>query len=345
MKQIRLTNEEIGTLCKALAHLVHAGIDTADALFLLAEDEQNAACRQVLSQMARLADDGTALSAAFRQSGCFPGYVCTLLEVAGRVGKTEDTLTALASYYENRAQMNRRLRSSLLYPAVLLAVLLAVILILLIWVLPIFNDVYAQLGSRLTGIAGGLLALGAVLRHSLPVIGIVLASAGVVCCIRPVRHKLLKLWQRHFGDRGAFGAINSARFVQAISMARSSGMTEQEAVSLAVSLSDDAASSFRKRCSSCLAALDSGASLSQALLTGGFLSVSDRRLLDAGNRSGSSDAMLNDISQRMTQQSEEHLERTVGKLEPALVAVACVLIGIVLLSVMLPLVNIMAAIG
>lgn len=345
MKQIRLTNEEVGTLCKALAHLVHAGVGTADALFLLVEEEQNAARRQALSQMARLADDGASLSAAFRQSGCFPGYVCTLLEVAGRVGKTEDTLAALASYYENRAQMNRRLRSSLLYPTVLLAVLLAVILILLIWVLPIFNDVYAQLGSRLTGIAGGLLTLGAVLRQGLPVIGIALTSASVICCIHPVRRKLLKLWQRHFGDWGAFGAINSARFVQAISMALSSGMTAQEAASLAASLSEDAVPSFKKRCSSCLLALDSGASLSQALLTGCFLSASDRRLLDVGNRSGSGDAMLNDISQRMTQQSQEHLERTVGKLEPAMVAVACVLIGIVLLSVMLPLVNIMAAIG
>ena len=40
--------------------------------------------------------------------------------------------------------------------------------ILLVWVLPIFNQVYAQLGSRLTGIAGGLLAFGVVLRQILP---------------------------------------------------------------------------------------------------------------------------------------------------------------------------------
>ncbi len=345
MKQRRLTNEEIGTLCKALAHLTHAGIGTADALFLLAEDEQDAVCKQVLSQMAQLADDGASLSAAFRRCGCFPGYVCTLLEVAGRVGKTEAALTALASYYENRAQMNHRLRAGLLYPAVLLAVLLAVILILLIWVLPIFNDVYAQLGSRLTGIAGGLLTLGTVLRRSLPFICVILAAVGIICCIRPARRRLQSLWQRHFGDRGAFQAINSARFVQALFLALSSGMTAQEAAIMAASLSQDAAPGFRSRCSSCLSALDDGASLSQALLTGGFLSASDRRLLDAGSRSGSSDAVLSEIAQRMGTQSEEQLEHTVGKIEPALVTIACVLIGVVLLSVMLPLVNIMAAIG
>lgn len=345
MKQVKLTNEEIGTLCSALAHLTHAGIGTADALYLLAEDEQNAAYRQLLSQMARLADDGASLAAAFQRSEHFPGYVCTLLEVADRVGKTESALTALASYYESRAQMNHRLQTSLLYPSVLLVVLFAVIGILLIWVLPIFNDVYAQLGSRLTGLAGGLLTLGTVLRRILPVFGIVLAAVCIACCVRPVRHKLKKLWQQYFGDRGAFRAINSARFVQALSMALSSGMPAQEAACLAASLSDGTAPGFRKRCNGCLSALDAGASLSQALLDGGFLSVSDRRLLDAGRRSGSEDVVLIGIAQRMTQQSEELLERTVGRLEPALVTVACVLIGIVLLSVMLPLVNIMAAIG
>lgn len=345
MKQLKLTNEEIGTLCSALAHLTHAGIGTADALCLLAEDEQNAACKQVLSQMARLSDDGASLSAAFCKVGCFPGYVCALLEVAGRVGKTEAALTALASYYESRAQMNRRLHSSLLYPSVLLAVLLAVIGILLIWVLPIFNDVYIQLGSRLTGLAGGLLTLGTFLRRSLPVIGILLVCACIVCCIRPVRRKAKKLWQRYLGDRGAFRAINSARFVQALSMALCSGMTAQDAVFLAASLSDGAAPGFRSRCRSCVAALDAGASLSQALLDAGFLSASDRRLLDAGSRSGSSDTVLTEIAQRMELQSGELLEHTVGKIEPAMVTAACVLIGIVLLSVMLPLVDIMAAIG
>ena len=344
MKEFKLTNEHVGLICKALAHLIHAGIGTADALFLLTEDEDDPQCRQKLTQMAQTADEGASLATACRKAGCFPGYVCTLLEVAGQVGKTEDTLFALARHYENRTQMTGRLRSSLLYPTVLLVVLLAVILILLIWVLPIFNDVYAQLGSQLTGIAGGLLTLGGALRQSMPVICILLAAAGLVCCIRPARQKLLELWQKFFGDRGVFAEVNSARFVQALSLALCSGMTTQESAALAASLSDEKNPAFRRRCDRCLAALDGGAPLSQALVANGFLSNSDCRLLDAGSRSGRSDAVIEEIAQRKGIRSEERLEQAASKLEPAMVSVACVLIGIVLLSVMLPLVNIMAAI-
>ena len=57
----------------------------------------------------------------------------------------------------------------------LTGVLLAVVVILLVWVLPVFNDVYIQLGSRLTGLAGGLLLLGGVLRRLLPGLAVVAA--------------------------------------------------------------------------------------------------------------------------------------------------------------------------
>ena len=50
----------------------------------------------------------------------------------------------------------------------LIPVLLAVMVILLVWVLPVFDDVYAQLGTGLTGFAGGLLAFGELLRKILP---------------------------------------------------------------------------------------------------------------------------------------------------------------------------------
>lgn len=345
MKQHKFTNEEIGSLCMALAHLIHAGIGTGDALTLLTEDEQDPFCRDILSRMAEQTDAGQTLCTAFRESGCFPTYVCTLLEVGEQVGKTEETLLSLARYYEERGQMNRRIKNAVLYPSILLSVLLAVAVILLVWVLPVFNDVYAQLGSRLTGLAGGLLAFGSTLRKLLPVLCGLLVLMAAAAAIKPLRRCFLALWKQHQGDKGVSGIINSARFVQALTMALSSGMTAQEAAVLAAALSEEEAPAFQKRCSDCLSRLDGGASLAQALRDTAFLSPSDCRLLEAGNRSGRAEQVLQDITTRLSQQSEDALERTVGRIEPAMVAVACVLIGTVLLSVMLPLMHIMTAIG
>lgn len=345
MKQRSLTMEETGSLCMALAHLIHAGIGTADALFLLAEDESDPVLHAMLQAMAQRADDGMGLAAVFHEAGCFPAYACTLVQVGERVGKTEQTLTALARYYEGRARMTRQLRSALLYPALLLLVLLAVVAILLIWVLPVFNEVYAQLGSSLTGFAGWLLNLGSVLRTALPYLCLVLALLLGAGAVPRLRSHAVQMWRSRRSDKGILRRINAARFIQALSLALSSGMTTQEAVTLASTLAKTEAPTFYNRCLSCLACIDAGASLAQSLRQAELLEAAQCRLLEAGTRSGSGEAVLHQIAERVLQDSEDALARMAGRLEPALVAIACVLIGSILLSVMLPLMHIMTAIG
>ncbi len=345
MKPTMLTNEQTAAFCLALEHLIHAGIGTGDALTLLKADEQDPGIRAMLDRMAKNADAGAPLSAVIRDAEGFPGYVDTLIRVGERTGKLEQTLQALARYYESRERMERQLRTALIYPAALLGVLLVVAVVLLVWVLPIFNDVYARLGSSLTGIAGALLDLGRVLGRGMPVICIVLALTAAVLAVKPLRRGLISRFNRAFGDRGAKGKVLSARFVQALAMGISSGMESAQAAALACELSRGEAPAFQKRCESCREAVEKGSALSEALRSNGFLSPADRRLLDAGNRSGKAEAVLQQVARRMQEQAEEALERNMSMAEPALVAVACLLIAGVLLSVMLPLMHIMNAIG
>lgn len=346
MKQ--LTQEQVGSLCRALAHLYHAGIGTGDALALLAEDASAQEEKALLWEMSRQADEGYSLAWSFRQAGCFPDYVCSLMEVGARLGRTEDTLTALADYYENRARMERRLKDALLYPSVLLVVLLAVVVILLVWVLPVFNDVYARLGSSLTGVAGGLLALGALLRKLMPLLCILLAAAVILAAVmarsQSARAKLLRAWRSRRGDKGIARRINTARFAQALSMAMASGLNDCEAVSLAMNLAEDN-EMFRRRCADCMEKLEAGASLSSALREAELLNKAECRLLEAGIRSGSGEGVMERIAHRMLEESEQELEALTGRIEPTVVVVMSVLVGVILLSVMLPLMHIMTAIG
>ncbi len=62
-------------------------------------------------------------------------------------------------------------------------------------------------------------------------------------------------------------------------------------------------------------------------------------------RSGSVDATMDHIAQTLLSDSEAALERWAGRVEPALVLTASALVGLILLSVMLPLMHIMSAIG
>lgn len=348
MKEFQLSNMAIADLCQQLALLLKAGVRLSDGLFLLSEEESNPHIRTMLHTSAAQVDEGAYLSDAFIQADCFPNHVTSLLKVGEETGRTEETLLALSHYYESRERMNRQLRNALTYPAILLFMMLAVIVVLLSRVLPVFNDVYASLGGSLTGLAGGLLALGNFLNTIMPFLGILLALlvlAIVLFSVIPgLRTKILRLWQVYFGDKGVSRKMNDARFAQALSMAYCSGLPFEECVSLAGALLKDCPLAV-KRSEDCRARLDAGADLAAALGESGMLPPSACRMLTLGMRAGTGDTTMEEISRRLSEEARESLETKVAMVEPALVLITSILVGAILLAVMLPLMHIMKAIG
>jgi type IV pilus assembly protein PilC len=77
----------------------------------------------------------------------------------------------------------------------------------------------------------------------------------------------------------------------------------------------------------------------------GLLPAGQSRLLELGQRSGAGDAAMEKIARDLSEESEAALENAVSRVEPALVLICSLLVGLILLSVMLPLMHIMSAIG
>ena len=340
-----ITNGELSSLTMELSMLLHAGIGVGDALSMLSGED---GYRDLLDGMARRADEGEPLSQCLREGGRIPAYVCGLVEVGEETGRTEEALAALSRYYERRARLDRQVRSALLYPAVMLVLMLLVIAVLLVRVLPIFDDVYASLGGRLTGVAGGLLALGRGLDAAMPVLWVVLAVAvgffAAFAGVESFRGKVLAAWRRWRGDKGVSRRMNNARLAQAMAMGMASGLPLERSMELAASLMEDVPPA-RARCEDCRARLEGGASLSAAMGESGLLPAGACRLLEIGQRGGTADAAMDKIARDLSEDGEAALEELVSRVEPSLVLVCSVMVGVILLSVMLPLMHIMSAIG
>ena len=348
MKQQILSNRDIASITAPLSLMLHAGIPVGDALHLLAEDEQNEKLRALFEEMGQNADYGASIARTMESTGRFPAYVTALLEVGERTGRAEEALTALSDYYNQRERTERRIRSALTYPLILLVLMLVVIVVLLSQVLPVFEEVYASLGGQLTGVAGGLLALGQWLDSAMPVLCVLLAAVlGFVALFSlssGFRAGVLALWHSKMGDKGISRKTNDARFAQALAMGLASGLPLEEAAELSASLLKDVPAA-QVRFANCRALLESGTPLSQALHEADMLPRSACRLLEVSLRSGSGDSTMRDIAASLAEDADVALEELVAKVEPTLVLVTSLLVGAILLSVMLPLMNIMSAIG
>ena len=348
MKPRELTDLETAHLCRELALLLHTGIGAADGLFLIAEQTGDARTRAMLEAAARQLDTGATLAEALEEAGSFPAYMTGLLRVGTSVGREEEALEALAAYYESRDLLQRQTVRSLTYPAVLLGLMLVVIGVLLIRVLPVFNDIYASLGGGLSGLAGGLLLLGRVLDRGLPVLLAILGALAVFGAAfalhRGFRGAVTGLWAKHWGDRGVARKMNDAKAAQALAMGLRSGMQLEEAMAMAADLLEDRPKAAA-RCGACRELLLRGEELAASMERSGLLTKSESRLLALGLRGGRGDEVMEQLADRKLKDARDALEALVSRVEPALILVTSGLVGAILLSVMLPLMDIMTAIG
>lgn len=348
MKKMNLSNDYLSAFCLQISLLLHAGISIGDGLHMLSEDEEDPRAKEILIAMSEQVDDGYQISEAMEQSGCFPDYVVFMTRTGEETGRTESAFKALSDYYEDQRKLSDRIRSALLYPVILLILMLLIIGVLLIRVLPIFHTVYRQLGGSMTGIGAGLLQLGNVLRAALPVIGVVMGIVVVLVLVfyfsDSLRAKLTGSLKRRFGDRGILRKIGMARFASALSMGMMSGLAIEDAMRTAMGFHEES-EKVKAGYEKCLDCLEQGEPLADSLKNAEVFPSLYCRMLSLGIKSGAGDDVMAEIARRLEDDATRSIDGAVGRIEPTIVIVTSILVGVILLSVMIPLMNIMASIG
>ena len=343
----KLTDRQTACFCRGLSLQLHAGIGLADGIYLLAEEETGAV-KELYLRMGAGLDRGEELSGLMEESGCFPEYAWGMVRIGQRSGRLEQALNSLYGFYDRRDQTVRRIRNALSYPVMVFGLMIVVIFVLLVKVLPVFDGVYRSLGSSLTGVAGWLLYLGQLLERLMPVLlaALTLGAVGVLCyrIVPAFRLRINGWYQKRFADRGIGRKFHNARFAEAMAMGLSSGLTMEESLELAENLLKPVPAAAR-RCRLCAELLQEGVSLSDAMKEARLLPPSESRMLAVGLRGGTGDRVMEEIARRLARQAEEAVEDAVAGIEPALVLTASLLVGAILLTVMLPLMNMMSAIG
>lgn len=344
----QLTDAELASFCEQLGWLVHSGIDLGEGLRLMAEDEEEESRKTLYIRLADTVEEGNSLSEALKVTECFPVYACGSIRTGEETGRLEEALRALKQYYEEKERMERRLRSALLQPSLLVLLMMIVLGVLLTQVLPVFQSVYASLGGTMSGIAGALLKAGLWLKDAIwfvyGVLGLLVVSVLLFALCAPFREKVSGLWKRYAGDKGVMRKVNDAAIAQVMAMGLGSGMFLEDTMDLAAEVVGDVPKA-KERCLQCKERLLSGEPLADALKASEVLPVSACRLLAVGLQGGGGDTVMAEISAKLSEEADAAVASRIEKAEPALVLSVSVLVGVILLVVMLPLINIMETIG
>lgn len=347
MSKKKLDELGVSAFCESMAMMVQSGIRTDEAVALLqSESRDDGILAQGLSEMKTTVEQGGALADAMRGTELFPDFAVRMIGAGESSGRLEDVLFRLSRYYAGQKTMAEKLRGAVTYPAAMLLLIIAVLSLMLAIVLPAFRAVY----DRLTG------SLAASSYAYIRWAGVFCTAALVVMALLAVLLLVgLLLWKS--GKRGVVLAVlenlprcrailktNALyRFTSALGTFLASGEMQDEAVLASIPMAGS--EKLEEKLRALYGRMEQGHSIAQAAYDEELFEPVYGRMLLAGERSGSQEQVLERLTQLLEEDSAHQVDRLVEIVGPALSGVLMVTIALTLISVMLPLIGMMNAIG
>lgn len=347
-KKKLLTPHELTVLCSQLSMLVKSGSSPYEAASILMEDTKDAGGRQILQSMVAELEKGEKLHEAMKASGVFPDYVVHMITLGEEAGELDTVLDALRLFYEREDNLRETIRSALRYPLIMIATMFVVILVLITHVLPIFAEVFAQLGTGMNAFSQSLLNIGVKMnRYSLAImIVLALLVLLVIYLFRSPNGKtLLRKTARVFpAGRRLSADIAAGRFASGMALTMSSGMDTYQSLSMVKSIVENG--DVEQKITQCAEQMEqTGCSFPEALEQSAIFTSLYTRMVKTGFKSGSLDATMRQIAEHYERATDHKIDSLISVVEPTLIILLSIIVGLILLSVIMPLMGIMGTIG
>lgn len=343
-----LSYTELTSFFENMGMMIKSGISASEAVSLLKEETPSS--EQTLSHALEMMTDdlhmGRPFGDAMKDTGAFPDYSVDMISTSEYTGKLEDTLFHLADYYRAEDSMKATLVSAVRYPVILLLMVIAVLIVMLALVFPAFYGVYENLAGSLTSSSYGYINVSFTLTKVMLGVMIVLLAAllaGVSMWKGGKKDKVRNFLSKSASFRELFSSMDLYRFTSCFDMFISSGEHQDEALvkSMPVVQTDD----LRAKLTRCKEKMDGGMSFSQTAYEENLYDRTNNRMLIPAERSGMLDAIMQKILANLRVSIEKSIGRIANTVEPLLTGVLMIFIGIMLISLMVPLIGIMNSIG
>ena len=336
--------EELSGFCSQMAMLLASGISLPEGLDMMLEDAEGRQEQELLETLKEALAQHGEFAPALEQTGVFPDYMTQMVRIGEQTGRLDDVMTALAEHFGREAAISQSIRSAVMYPAVMLCMMLLIVGVLLTNVMPVFNQVFLQLGTEMTGLSRMLMDLGSLIRRYGAVLGCLaamLVALGLWFAMAARGRKAFAaLCYRIPPARRLFEMLGLARFAGGMHLALSSGLDPEYALELVSRLSEDA--HFQTRLDQCRQEMEAGESWISSLRKTGILTGLSARMAAIGEKTGTVAETMKTIAANAQEEADRRISGALGLIEPALVILLSVMVGIILLSVMFPLLGILS---
>ena len=324
---------------RQFATLISAGILLVESLDLLAEQTTNPRLKAILEDLSTEVQEGSPLSVSMsKHPAVFPNLLIQMIQSAEVSGRLEEVLEQMANYYEKQYRNKQKVTTAMTYPIVVGILALVITAFLLIFIVPIFGEMFASFGSELPAITQMVLGLSQWFQKYWVLILVFLLAIIFVLRYLSQRDKMAYSFdylQLKIPIIGMFlQKTILARMTQTLSSLLNSSVPILQALDVTSQVVDN-----RVVEEVLLAAkkdVEQGESLAKPMEAHWFFPNLIIQMIKVGEASGSLDEMLKKASDIYEQEVEEASEKLQSLIEPLLIVFLSVIVGFIVLSIVIP---------
>lgn len=331
----KIKRGELMHLSRQLAAFIRAGVPILDAITMLAEESDSRAVQQVMGEInADLRAGATLSDAVESHPDDFPPFYRGILRSAELTGNLDTVLSQLSKYIERDLEARRKVKTAVMYPAIVLTMALATVLILAVWVLPKFQTFFENLDAELPLPTRMLMGTTSFLASAWPflVAGVALFVLSVLLMGRAPGGRLLR-------DRALLaipvlgGTIQFAlveRFCRILSSMVGAGVPLDEAMTVARnSLNNE---HYEQKLGLAHEAMLEGEGLAAPIQRTKLFPGTATQMIRVGEETGSLDSQLEVAASYFEVELDYKIKKVTALIEPAVILISGGVVGFVAIA-------------
>lgn len=343
-----VTPKDLAVFCRQFSTMVDAGLSLVVCLNILAEQSSNVQIKEAVRDISRKVQEGDTLSQAMKeQPHVFPDMMISMMEAAEVGGVLDIVLNRLAVHFEKEHKLNEKVKSAMMYPAVVMSMAVLAVIFILTFVLPKFVSILSSMNVELPLLTRALIAVSDFLLNYGLALGAVLVAAGGLLKLytkrlrtKPVLDRVI-MYLPIFGD--LWRKIAIARFSRTLGTLLRGGVPIITALEVVKKTTGNQI--MTQALTKAQASIREGEGLAAPMGTSSIFSPMVIQMVAVGEETGELDKMLDKIADFYESDVDDIVGRLSTLLEPVLVGVLAVVIGFIVVSIVIPLFDVVTNFG
>ncbi len=338
----RIRAKDIVVFARQFSVMIAANVPVVESLLVLVDQTNNLTFKNMIAEIAFEVDSGAFLSDAFRKRPkVFSEFFVNIIRSGETSGKLDEVLNYLADEMEKNYDMMAKIRGAMIYPIFITTGLIAVAIVLMVYVIPNLTNVLLETNMVLPLSTRIVIGLSGFLQNY--ILLIIVLSFGLGFLLRAYvrtyggrrRIDLIKLRLPIFGR--LFKYIYLMRFTRSLSTLLKGGVTITRALEITADVVGNTI--YRELILDTLQAINDGNPLAMVMEASRDVPKMVPQMIAVGERTGRLDSVLDRITSFYGREVNNILENLTNLMEPVIIVVMGIGVGIMVAAVILPMYN------